>query len=507
MKHKRKTDIELRDSNILESRFLVILPNPAFVVEFFEPDPATPISLAKAIQDFMVRDILHCYDFLELHCFLNDGDTIFQKLRSIYESRDMEVDGISREEYQSVIDHEDITPLMDYTVREGNCSLPHVTYAVAAILAGLFHQTINETDSWPSVRFVTQDSLLACFTEDEKRLGRFLGGNFDVILEAHDVRVFCKDYYPAQDGSLIFDRLFDWLSILTNRYHLKFYPPLSQTMFYNDTLQRDKVLIGNSLPKVMVTLPCSQWRKMSWYDFYAKFLPILQKACRDIYQLQVAKLPTSMVIKPIKSQKLPSENVFLLLDEEKATHRATAIDCRIVYDKPESWLPHQSDRMRFSIEPFDKALRRKSYVFVFWNSRKGDLEKLYMHERKYDDSGLLEKSPNVAKDIGDPKSAIHKFFSRTVQGFPKKFRSDIIAECMGKYPAMCPMMLYEITLVRSPIKSNCDKMDFYVASMNVAYSNNLYLSRGADSHDLNFVYDVARKIQSFIEYHWNNWPK
>ena len=90
------------------------------------------------------------------------------------------------------------------------------------------------------------------------------------------------------------------------------------------------------------------------------------------------------------------------------------------------------------------TFRKRSYVFIFWNSKKVDLEKMYMHERKYSNNGVLEKGPIVSKDIGDPTSAIHRFFTRTVQGFPKKFRNDVISESKGKYPAICPMMVYEI---------------------------------------------------------------
>ena len=429
MKHKRKTDVEIRDSNILESRILVILPRPELVLEFFELNLEEPISLAKPVQDFISRDLLHRYNFLELHCFLNSNDDVFEKMSSIYASKDMLIEGISVADYQSVVDSQEILPLT----------------------SGI------------------------------------LGGNFDIIMESHNVWVFAPDYFPHEDGTVVFDRYFDWLSILSNRFHLKFYPPLSQTMSYNDSCQQNKILLGHMLPKVCF---CPQWGNMSWYDFYVKYLPDLQRTCRDVDQMQVAKLPTAMVIKPVRGRKIPSENVYLMLDEKKAKYWATSIDHGNVYDSPAEWLtPIRILLFLHWNLTTGRAFRKRSYVFIFWNSKKVDLEKMYMHERKYSKNGVLEKGPIVSKDIGDPTSAIHRFFTRTVQGFPKKFRNDVISELKGKYPAICPTMVYEITLAYSPIQS--DKMDLYVASMNTAYSNDAVL------HNL-YVYDY---VHPFLQCH------
>ena len=210
------------------------------------------------IQKFMDIDVCHRYDFLELLCFLNSE--VFTKMDAIYSSKHPVINNVYAVDYETVIDLQNIIPLFDATRTHGDYKLPHVNYAIAAFMSRELTYSLEAdgktTHMTPTFRFVTQDSILACFMFDQTKLAKFLAANFACIMECHDTRVFSREYLMV-DGAPIFEAYMDWLSKLCMKLHMKIYPPISHTYFYQDILLRNKVLTGSSLPKVYLYFPRS----------------------------------------------------------------------------------------------------------------------------------------------------------------------------------------------------------------------------------------------------------
>ena len=126
MKHKRKTKAEMRDAHIVDSAILVILPQGEYSTVYSAPTAEDPSPLEQIVKEFMEREeIHHCYDFLELHCFLDDD--AFDGMQAIYGSNDMVVRGLTLDDYKAAIDETQIPTLFDTSLNVHNAwVLPHV---------------------------------------------------------------------------------------------------------------------------------------------------------------------------------------------------------------------------------------------------------------------------------------------------------------------------------------------------------------------------------------------
>ena len=362
MHGKRITDEEVVKLQIATATVLVVLPEQNnFYVPVLHHD--------DVIQKFMDIDVRHRYDFLELHCFLNSE--VFTKMDAIYSSNNPVINNVYTVDYETVIDSQNIIPLFDSTRTHGDYKLPHVNYAIAAFMSRELTYSLvadgETTHMTPTFRFVTQDSILACFMFDQKKLAKFLAANFACIMECHDTRVFSREYLMV-DGAPIFEAYMDWLSMLCMKLHMKIYPPISHTYFYQDILLRNKVLTGSSLPKVYLYFPRSmivsaaevindrvvEWHNLSWDEFHTFVLGQLHNNCnRCDHSLNRTR---NVVLKPIREDRVPSENLFLILDEETDSYVAKTIDNTVVFPSPKSWLSENSEQMLYLVEPFDGSL-------------------------------------------------------------------------------------------------------------------------------------------------------
>ena len=319
MQEKRFTDEEIMKQQIASATVLVVLPDQN---NFFVP----VLYHDNIIQKFMRADILHRYDFLELHCFLDS--TLFTKMDAIFASQHPAVRNVTAKDYEDVIDSQLISPLFNATRSHGHYKLPHVNYAIAAFMQEELTYSLDDDDQFtdvsPVFRFVTQDSILTCFQSDGNRLAKFIAANFDCIMECHDNRVFSRDYLPVND-SPIFEPYIDWLSMLCMKLSVKIYPSvLHDTWFYEQTVLRNKVLIGSSLPKMYLELPRTmhvpsvendqdemvEWEHISWDDFHTFVSGQLKKNCtrRD----PSLKKSDNLVLKPIHGSQIPSDNLAIL---------------------------------------------------------------------------------------------------------------------------------------------------------------------------------------------------
>ena len=62
------------------------------------------------------------------------------------------------------------------------------------------------------------------------------------------------------------------------------------------------------------------------------------------------------MLKPIREDRVPSKNLFLILDEETDPYVAKTIDNTVVFPSPKSWLSENSEQMLYLVEPFDGSL-------------------------------------------------------------------------------------------------------------------------------------------------------
>ena len=161
MKGKRVTGEEVVKLQVAAATVLVVLPqqNNFFVPVLHHDD---------VIQKFMQVDICHRYDFLELHCFLDSE--VHPKMEAIYVSNHPVVASVNVDDYEAIIKLQNISPLLDATRAHGDYKLPHVNYAIAAFMSQDLTYSLEEndvvTDVTPTFRFVTQDTILACFRFD-----------------------------------------------------------------------------------------------------------------------------------------------------------------------------------------------------------------------------------------------------------------------------------------------------------------------------------------------------
>ena len=212
MQKKRATDAQVRDLQIAQSNVLVILPKQReFLVPVQSPEdddeppkqsningsdsenedededvvsvPDIRVAHYEAgIHDFVQKGVDTQYDFLELHSFHNPAGSA--KMRDIYESHDMKIEGLTSDDYSEMVESANLQPLLDVTGAGGTYTLPHVNDVIAAFYSTIMGCQFGETTVYPSIRFVTQDSLLSCFLLDSARLGKFIASNFNIILEA-----------------------------------------------------------------------------------------------------------------------------------------------------------------------------------------------------------------------------------------------------------------------------------------------------------------------------------
>ena len=69
-----------------------------------------------------------------------------------------------------------------------------------------------------------------------------------------------------------------------------------------------------------------------------------------------------------------------------------------------------------------------------------------MIRKTYDENGFFDRGDTVIVETTNRLSHDFKFFNRTVKGFPNNWRRQMLKEANGKYPVMCPLLLYNISV-------------------------------------------------------------
>ena len=124
-----------------------------------------------------------------------------------------------------------------------------------------------------------------------------------------------------------------------------------------------------------------------------------------------------------------------------------------------------------------------------------------MMHKSYDGDGILNRGYTVSVDSTNWLSHYFKFFNRMIKGSPNKWRRQMLAESNSKYPVMCTLLLYNISVAQSSIRSKVDHVEAYVTSLNVAYSHDLILEN-EDNDEFDLASDIATKIICFFKYDW-----
>ena len=540
MRTKRFTDASLRDTQIANQKVLVILPKKTLFPVAVEADPGpvaqkrnehVPVGGAHephyegVIRDFLLSGILSLYDTLELHCFLSPSVSV--KMESIYLSDDMKITNITTEDYRNVIASQNLVKFVDDRVEMGGIfELPAAQYAVAAFYRRNMTVVGEDSREVPVIHFVTQDSFLRCFLFDSHRLAQFLTSNFGIILEAHDRRIFDENYLVS-DGVPIFERYWEWLSVLVMKSHIKVYPPVSHAWLFENVSLRDRLLRGHRLHNCYVKLPAIisvrnsnspanvlatrnvDWQDVTWNELQESLYSLLHQSNTNDHSTM--KVKSLLALKPLLHQRNPEECLFITLDEDEDDEENTDyfpfnIKGKSVYTEPGDWLPPDKPPRVYQIECYDEAYREQGYTFVFYCNDKGDLEKMYMMATYYDGDGVPMKNHTIHKDYENIHDSDFKYFNRTILGYPNQLKKSIMEQSNGRYPAILTGMLYSVTVAHSSIRQVGDTPKPYVTSINLAYSHGLLLTNDVDD-DIKIAFLVADKVGKFIRYHWNNYPK
>jgi hypothetical protein len=462
---------------IASSKFLVVLPRGGSEFTMQATSDNGPASgTIRAYLDYIdnpsdPRSAMK-YDVLELHKgAISSGHTI-QCL----------TDG----------DHSELVPLW-HSASTDTYVFEHVNIVVGIFMAAKLFMALKKfapptivfDKTTPTVVFVRMDTLLECFTNYPDHLQNFIGDNFDCLLMASD------------SMGVQFKALHDWLAILSINKGTKVYPPIAQTVFFNDFSNTAKVLTPTRmLPSITLTLPPVQqvecdggrfnWENLTWHQFYNHLHGKIRSAVPRLPELH----PQGVVIKR-KGVALSHQILFLYMNEGQLKGQPETCS------KPVDWLGIQAPATSYRVEPYDRRCRT-SFHTVFGVQKTGNFQKVYMFEKTINDDGTFQKQTFVhAKSDLATKSNAHNFFRVRMMAFPRNLKEGMQLQGLN----LPLFMLYTANIVETPLTPD----GLASTSIQPTFSQDLLLTDG-NGPQLDVAEFLSQFLMDYMTKHWNSWP-
>jgi hypothetical protein len=481
MQKRREDSKSGLNQKIASSKFLVVLPRGGS--EFtMQATSGTILAYLNYIDNSHDPRSAMKYDVLELHKeAITNGHTI-----------PCLTDG----------DHSELVPLWRSPSTD-TYAFAHVNIVVgifmaAKLLLALQDLASTEDDTTPSdggtptivfdrttptVVFVRMDTLLECFTNYPDHLQNFIGDNFDCLLMA------------SHSMGVQFQALHDWLAILSVNKGTKVYPPIAQTIFFNDFSNTAKVLTRRRRwPSITLTLPLVQqvecdggsfnWEHLTWRQFYNHLHGKIRSAVPRLLEHH----HQGVVIKR-KGVALSHEILFLYMDEGQLKGQPETCS------KPVDWLGIQAPATSYRVEPYDNRCR-KSFHTVFGVQKTGNFQKVYMFEQTIHDDGTFQTETFVHYKSTTKSDALN-FFKFRMMPFPRNLKEGMQLQGLN----LPLFMLYTANIVETKLTPD----GLACTSIQPTFSQDLLLTDG-NGPQLDVAEFLSQHLKDYMTKHWNSWP-
>jgi hypothetical protein len=167
----------------------------------------------------------------------------------------------------------------------------------------------------------------------------------------------------------------DWLSILSVKHNVKFYPPVSMSCFFHDFKLSDAALRSVMLPSVTKSFPRRvildpeedgelegreiPWEELTWDLFFGYCGSMLGHKRTD--DPSSAKSGDGFVFKRYSRKAGVNDHFFLYFDDKESVYKAHGLDKRAHYENPRDWLATDAVPELFRVEPYDCLMSLRDY--------------------------------------------------------------------------------------------------------------------------------------------------